>query len=245
MSEIKAIETVYNGYRFRSRSEARWAVFFDAIGIKYRYEWEGYDLGDGVYYLPDFYLPDMNQYFEVKPDIKRLLPTERIKVNRLAQATDKYVIIGDSDFKLTGTESHPDNNFREDTSLWGCDTYLVKCRACGTLYFENEMSYRCTACGYYDGDGTFRYISGENGDTRWAEDEYVEAITKAKQARFEHGEKPVTSRIANNPHIKSAIATIMKPPTPDHEQNVRWYTWRGHKWYMNDDNQHFITPQED
>ena len=28
---IKAIETVYNGYRFRSRLEARWAVFFDAL----------------------------------------------------------------------------------------------------------------------------------------------------------------------------------------------------------------------
>ena len=29
MSDIKAIETYYKGYRFRSRLEARWAVFFD------------------------------------------------------------------------------------------------------------------------------------------------------------------------------------------------------------------------
>ena len=34
MREIKAIETVYKGYRFRSRLEARWAVFFDACGVK-------------------------------------------------------------------------------------------------------------------------------------------------------------------------------------------------------------------
>jgi hypothetical protein len=27
---IQAIETVYRGHRFRSRLEARWAVFFDA-----------------------------------------------------------------------------------------------------------------------------------------------------------------------------------------------------------------------
>ena len=39
--QIKAIETVYKGYRFRSRLEARWAVFFDALGIHYRYELEG------------------------------------------------------------------------------------------------------------------------------------------------------------------------------------------------------------
>lgn len=51
---MKAIETLYNGYRFRSRLEARWAVFFDTLGVDYEYEPEGYDLGDGDYYLPDF-----------------------------------------------------------------------------------------------------------------------------------------------------------------------------------------------
>ena len=55
---IKTIETVYNGYRFRSRLEARWAVFFDALGIKYEYEAEGYDLGEEGWYLPDFYFPE-------------------------------------------------------------------------------------------------------------------------------------------------------------------------------------------
>ena len=56
--EIKAIETVYNGYRFRSRLEARWAVFFDAAGIKYEYEPEGFETNEGTKYLPDFYLPE-------------------------------------------------------------------------------------------------------------------------------------------------------------------------------------------
>lgn len=38
---IKPIETYYNGYRFRCRIEARWAVFFNKMGIEYRYEQEG------------------------------------------------------------------------------------------------------------------------------------------------------------------------------------------------------------
>lgn len=63
---IKAIETRYNGYRFRSRLEARWAVFFDTAGIPYEYEREGYDLG-GVRYLPDFWLPVHQLYVEIKP----------------------------------------------------------------------------------------------------------------------------------------------------------------------------------
>lgn len=56
MKRIKAIQTEYRGYLFRSRLEARWAVFFDACGVEWEYEPEGYDLGNGVYYLPDFLL---------------------------------------------------------------------------------------------------------------------------------------------------------------------------------------------
>jgi len=51
---IKPIETVYKGYRFRSRLEARWAVFFDSLGVKYEYEPEGFRCSDGSAYLPDF-----------------------------------------------------------------------------------------------------------------------------------------------------------------------------------------------
>ena len=53
---FKAIETVYKNYRFRSRAEARHAVFFETLGIKYQYEPEGFD-SEGTWYLPDFWLP--------------------------------------------------------------------------------------------------------------------------------------------------------------------------------------------
>jgi len=54
--KIKAIDTVYKGYRFRSRLEARWAVFFDALGVEWVYEPEGFELPDGSRYLPDFFI---------------------------------------------------------------------------------------------------------------------------------------------------------------------------------------------
>lgn len=57
MNTIKPIETEYSGCRFRSRLEARFAVLFDALGIKWEYEKEGFDLGELGYYLPDFWLP--------------------------------------------------------------------------------------------------------------------------------------------------------------------------------------------
>jgi hypothetical protein len=67
-----AIETAYKGCRFRSRLEARWAVFFDALGIEWQYEPEGFevvygpDSADVHRYLPDFYLPKSKTYVEIK-----------------------------------------------------------------------------------------------------------------------------------------------------------------------------------
>lgn len=66
MSEIKAIPTRYKGYHFRSRLEARWAVLLDALNIVWVYEHEGYQLGGGELYLPDFWLPDRKLFLETK-----------------------------------------------------------------------------------------------------------------------------------------------------------------------------------
>lgn len=62
---ITAIETSYAGCRFRSRLEARWAVFFNHLGVPWAYEPQGY-LIDGRPYLPDFWLPSLGAWAEVK-----------------------------------------------------------------------------------------------------------------------------------------------------------------------------------
>src|SRR3989338_6170912 len=74
MKPVKPIETKYKGYRCRSRLEARWAVFFDDLGIKYEYELEGFKLPSGAAYLPDFYLSELCLHVEVKPSERIALP---------------------------------------------------------------------------------------------------------------------------------------------------------------------------
>jgi len=64
---LKAIETKYKGFRFRSRLEARHAVFMDALNIRWEYEVQGFELDVGRY-LPDFWLPDFKAFLEIKPD---------------------------------------------------------------------------------------------------------------------------------------------------------------------------------
>ncbi len=91
MPEIKAIETRYKGYRMRSRLEARWAVALDTMGVKWEYEKEGYDLGEVGYYLPDFWLSELNAFAEVKPG--RFSPDEINKVVALAEGTGFPVLL--------------------------------------------------------------------------------------------------------------------------------------------------------
>lgn len=67
--QLKAIETRYDGRLFRSRREARWAVFFKEAGIDAEYEEQGYDLGEAGWYLPDFHVnkgTHAEHFFEVK-----------------------------------------------------------------------------------------------------------------------------------------------------------------------------------
>ena len=63
---IQAIPTRYAGCFFRSRLEARWAVFFDTLNVKWEYEKEGFQLKDGNRYLPDFWLPKERLWIVVK-----------------------------------------------------------------------------------------------------------------------------------------------------------------------------------
>ena len=76
---IKAIDTEYRGFRFRSRLEARWAVFLDAVGRRWDYEREGFELPSGRY-LPDFWLPiesDRHPHAGYWLEIKPFAPTDR------------------------------------------------------------------------------------------------------------------------------------------------------------------------
>lgn len=61
----ESVATEYNGTLFRSRLEARYAVFFDAAGITWQYEpapplilRRSQRRGDSFWYLPDFVLGD-------------------------------------------------------------------------------------------------------------------------------------------------------------------------------------------
>lgn len=103
--DIKAIETFYNGVFYRSRLEARWAHFFNFLGLNSYYEHEGYQInvsGKKINYLPDFYIPVQTglfsvsrpMFFEIKPT-RQLTESEAEKYDAFAGAVcEKNCIFG-------------------------------------------------------------------------------------------------------------------------------------------------------
>lgn len=198
MYEVKAIETEYNGYLFRSRTEARWAVFFDYIGEPYEYEKECFQLPSGKY-LPDFFLPKKNLWVEIKG--KEPTEKEWKKCVELYKATETNVLcLWGTPGKEEGKILTHEENFFEVTRLVliygvlkfavvkrymndGFDTthhmYVVE----GFLHLNKEYKHFFEWCEYRG------YQSGDD------EELYREAVAYSRQARFERG--------VNNPRSKA------------------------------------------
>lgn len=221
MEEIKAIETEYNGYRFRSRLEARWAVFFDTLKIKYEYEPEGYKLKNGIYYLPDFYLPDLEYYAEVKGKNNHLYEDMKKVEQFVMEKKTAVIILSDIPYSIEskglywfpvyvytakycrGYDAYYAffmRDFIEDDFYIGCEK---KCYIGDAEYNNDPMLnniirssvFRKIQCIHgKDLDSEALYSDGFGSIRKDYEDELLpvqQAMLKARQARFEHGEKPI------------------------------------------------------
>ena len=185
----QAIETRYKGYRFRSRLEARWAVFLDALGVRYDYEKEGFDLDDAGYYLPDFWLPDLRLWVEIKGSE----PTwdETRKAQELYYAGEKEhgwgVVIGVGEphygddlrvFCFEATESSSGATWFGGCK-WYCDgevvALLTNSVAPDRRFIPNHI-YPMSAARYHD-----RYLLASAADA-------------ARSARFEHEDRWIAAQ---------------------------------------------------
>lgn len=134
---IKAIPTFYNGHSFRSRLEARWAVFFDAMGVHYEYEPRGFDI-DGVWYLPDFYIPDWKLYLEIKPE--KYWETEPELYAMAMGKLEKLVRGGTAAWMVCGRPFA--GSYLCLTTEPLCFGYVFSdCRRCAGISFEDEWGW--------------------------------------------------------------------------------------------------------
>ena len=209
---IKAIETVYNGYRFRSRLEARWAVFFDALGVKYEYEPEGYELSDGTKYLPDFYLPYLDYFVEVKGMNNHLQEDIEKLVQFVVDNKSKAIILSEIPYseESEGLYLFPIINYQnksgslyttehgffipyltEDAFVYFQDSWIICCQNKWDAYKTDKRLYNDLLP--LLGAKVDNIAPAMHQIRVCFKDELrtvQNAVLKARQARFEHGEKP-------------------------------------------------------
>lgn len=201
MGKVTNIQTSYNGYLFRSRLEARWAVFFDALGLDWEYEVEGFKLPSGEFYLPDFRvtMPGGSKvWYEVKP--------RNIKSDRKFDEFERVLERG----------SDPSEGiFPEWAELLSGDPLdclesgKTVCPRCGTINVpvcgEDLDSYGCELCdletpcggGWPEEPGVFKFPVKPHKGLVMLNDEYhyefvrgvTQAAKAARSARFEHNDR--------------------------------------------------------
>lgn len=175
--KAKPVQTRWGGYYFRSRLEARWAVALNALGVKWTYEPQGHVVG-GRAYLCDYWLPEHKVWAEVKPafdeDAYKLL-------GRLVEATDCR-----AGFLLCGLDDLQHWWWVKPEGRLGWWTRRSEHRIRRRALFQLDPHLH----GFMpDGHGRviwspLLWLAG--GDRKLL----AQAVTAARSARFEHGEKP-------------------------------------------------------
>lgn len=211
---LVAKPTEYAGRLFRSRTEARWAVFLDALGLAWEYESRGFDLvvsGKKRSYLPDFYLPTVwgQSGQGVWLEIKGAQPTsaERALAQSLAKQTrqDCYIASGGvpSPSQFTGSRvilspgriegfhprarrGVPESGKPTSAECW------TECE-CGALGIQrNGLAGRMLCDTSSCGPKTLSVTSRK----RRATGRLQSAMIAATSSRFEHGEQGAMIRRA-------------------------------------------------
>ena len=198
---MRPIETRFAGYRFRSRLEAKWAVFYTALEFRFDPEPEGYELEDGQGYLPDLKVrtpQNKTMWVEVKPGHIEADPKFTQFQKELESQERAFLASGDPlDFikrvsicprcgMLEARESGWQRN--QLASRLSFTEYCFHCDretpsggghpvredgVCGTKYRPHK------------GD-----ILVQSDELLRLEKKLLDAARKAREARFEHGESP-------------------------------------------------------
>jgi hypothetical protein len=150
---IKPKKIKYGSFRYNAILEARWAVFFDSLGIKYEYEpiYDEVETGGRVvYYKPDFYLNELDIFVEIKPS--KPCEIENIKGAGWAKHINEIIVL----FNLNPPTMELENGWLydfpdirkiptiNDSFWWG------QCLKCG--HVDIAQYAQITSCGCYDKD---------------------------------------------------------------------------------------------
>lgn len=138
--------TEFKNTVYRSKLEAKWAVFFDSLGLRYEYEPHFEEVSLGYYpinYAPDFYLEDLDIHVEVKP--KELEDSEIEKVLAWARDIGPMLILNQS-YPHQTDDGYPFVYWKYKRDRPGrIQRWWCECPQCGKidLSYKNDIPREC------------------------------------------------------------------------------------------------------
>lgn len=161
MDTLTPIPTRFDGILFRSRTEARWAVLFKHLDLKYRYEDEGFQL-PSFWYLPDFWLPEWRAFAEVKGSWEQWDAIALGKARELAVGSGRPVLLLD--------ELEPNNLYVRTLAQDGCEFLadIPNSMVRGRLWYETEA------------------VANRDEWSIASDTDWQEAVSRAALWRFDH-----------------------------------------------------------
>lgn len=171
---IEALPTIYRGTEMRSLLEASWAATLESLKIVWEYEPTTFDLPSGAKYLPDFHLPEIGVWIEVKgTGVPRLEKAYELGKMLACDCRDlsctcrwpggEMVIVG---HPPTPIDPWTDENYRHWpnaaksklarnhggfvhwTSTRRHNSWMTQCASCKrVMWVEGARLRRCAACG--------------------------------------------------------------------------------------------------
>ncbi len=148
---MNAIATEFKGVKYKSRIEADMAWALDRLGHQFKYEPKSFLLPSGIHYMPDFWVPDIKLWVEV-----RGYNTQKgeSQIQEFGKMIMEGVFEDQSDYLVIKKEAVM---FAEDAERfgyneWMTDVWVSLCYNCHKYSFIGLSGcYQCRACGIWSG----------------------------------------------------------------------------------------------
>jgi hypothetical protein len=232
---IKPLETRYAGHRFRSRLEARWAVFFDHLSIEWQYEPEAYRIA-GKGYLPDFWLPGLQIWAEVKgvldaPTLQHLTraadPRNGLPASPAGEAwkpssrTGRILLLGQP--PLTNREGWLHSRIDFDHGQPTCQPVAFASAglpvALHPVGDSDPLFDEFGECSLDTASGREAALTGSPSPLLRPEEEVTRAYRAARMARFEHGESGAPQEVHDGAVAPRRVRRKRTPAPVDSTQD--------------------------
>jgi hypothetical protein len=174
VTKIEAVPVVYDGVQFRSSLEADWACTLNHLDMRWHYEPRTLTLPSGIRYVPDFWLPSLRTFIEVKGVLGDPRMHKPGELEKEVTITGAIVLIG-----LPPASRSLSPSYWERYIQWrsprGFRTGLARCQECSAWqWMQPQVSRACRRCGtahegFIADSGEVRFFTAEPDRPLWLE----------------------------------------------------------------------------